>query len=88
MMPENAERRPRQEGGAGGDAGNVGLIVAAAASTGCPCGCRRSAWYADPDCVTRQPMPAAHDWPVSSVELLGLIPHHRRTCSSCQAVGT
>jgi hypothetical protein len=95
-MPENAKRRLRGEGAAGGDGANVRTIVTAdadparelAAFTGCPCGCRSSAWYADPDCVTRRPMPEPVDWPVSNVEQLGLVPHNRSTCSSCRAVAS
>src|SRR5712691_7921231 len=53
---------------------------------GCPCGCRRTPWFDDPDCITQRPVPEPHGWPVSSVEILGLIPHNKATCSSCRAV--
>lgn len=48
--------------------------------TGCPCGC-----LYDEDCVRHLPMPAPRDLSVYDVFDLGLAPHDRERCASCQA---
>jgi hypothetical protein len=93
-MPPDKERRPRREDREGGGVrddgagGNVNSIVLRATLTGCPCGCMtRLPWLDDPGCIRHRPLPAARAWGGYDVITLGLVPHPRETCGSCQAVG-
>ncbi len=88
--PDTDDRRPRAESGdQDGAGGNVtASIVLRATLTGCPCGCMtKLPWLDDPRCIRNQPVPAARAWGGYDVITLGLVPHPRETCASCQAVG-
>jgi hypothetical protein len=67
-------------------ADEVELSVAERYDIGCPCGCRtRLPWVDDPDCLRHRPLPEPVDWPHYTTQTLGLQPHDRAACRTCQA---